>query len=89
MFIEIEFTYLWAQLSSMARELLEDGFCRGPKLLLDKSVVLLNDIVRYLICKIAINQNHPFIISRQFMFSNPVRLALLLPMTTLSGKPLV
>jgi hypothetical protein len=34
MFIEIEFTYLWTQLSSKARELLEDGFCRGPKLLL-------------------------------------------------------
>jgi hypothetical protein len=44
MFIEIEFTYLWAQLSSKGRELLEGVFYRDPKQLLANHMRHLNSI---------------------------------------------
>ena len=45
-------------------------------------------LLRYLTCNISISQNQPFNKSRQFMLFKPARLAPLLSMTTLSGKPL-
>ena len=44
LFMKIQFAYLWAQLSSKARELLEGSFCRGPKLLLANHMRHLNSI---------------------------------------------
>ena len=37
----------------------------------------------------SIRQNHPFNISTQFMFRSPAKLAPILSITTLSGKPLL
>ena len=46
-------------------------------------------LLRYLTCSTSISQNHPFKISKQFMFCSPARFAPLLSITTLSGKPLL
>jgi hypothetical protein len=44
MFIEIELTYLWTQLSSKGCDLLEGSFYREPKLLLAIHMRHLNSI---------------------------------------------
>ena len=45
-------------------------------------------LLRYFTCKTSISQNQPLKRSAQFTLFNPARLAPLLSITTLSGKPL-
>ena len=44
LFMKIQFAYLWAQLSSKARELLKGSFCRDPKWLLSNHMRHLNSV---------------------------------------------